>query len=79
MPDLLFEKRDGVAWITFNRPEVKNALSPEAICRLADALTELREDDSLRLGVLTGAGSDMWSTTDTGSERSADRTSSAAD
>ena len=30
MPDLLFEKRDGVAWITFNRPEAKNALSPEA-------------------------------------------------
>ncbi len=60
MPDLLFEKRDGVAWITFNRPEVKNALSPEAICRLADALRELREDDALRLGVLTGAGSQMF-------------------
>ncbi|HEU4427164.1 MAG TPA: enoyl-CoA hydratase-related protein [Myxococcota bacterium] len=60
MPDLLFEKRDGVAWITFNRPAQKNALSPEAVCRLADALRELRDDDALRLGVLTGAGGDMF-------------------
>ena len=28
MPDLLYEKRDGVAIITFNRPEQRNALSP---------------------------------------------------
>jgi enoyl-CoA hydratase len=60
MPDLLFEKRDGVAWITFHRPAQKNALSPEAICGLADALRELREDEALRLGVLTGAGSDAF-------------------
>jgi len=60
MADLLFEKRDGVAWITFNRPEVKNAMSPEAICRLADALAELRDDEALRLGVLTGAGGEMF-------------------
>ena len=60
MPDLLFEKRDGVAWITFNRPAQKNALSPEAICGLADALRELRDDDALRLGVLTGAGGEAF-------------------
>jgi enoyl-CoA hydratase len=60
MPDLLFERRDGVGWITFNRPAQKNALSPEAVCRLADALRELRDDDALRLGVLTGAGSEMF-------------------
>ncbi len=60
MADLLFEKRDGVAWITFNRPAQKNALSPEAICGLADALRELRDDDALRLGVLTGAGNEMF-------------------
>ncbi len=60
MSDLLFEKRDGVAWITFNRPEAKNAISPEAFCRLADAWRELREDDALRLGVLTGAGGEIF-------------------
>lgn len=60
MPDLLFEKRDGVAWITFNRPESKNAISPETFCRLADAWTEVRDDDAIRVAVLTGAGSDTF-------------------
>jgi enoyl-CoA hydratase len=60
MPDLLFEKRSGVAWITLNRPHAKNALSPEAFCRLADAWTELRDDASLRVAVLTGAGSEAF-------------------
>ena len=60
MPDLLFEKRDGVAWITFNRPESKNAISPEAFCRLADAWTEVRDDDEVRVAVLTGAGNDTF-------------------
>lgn len=56
MPDLLFEKRDGVAVITFNRPEKKNAISPEMMVRLADAWVEFRDDDALRVAVLTGAG-----------------------
>ena len=60
MPDLLFEKRDGVAWITLNRPHAKNALSPEAFCGLADAWTELRDDPDLRVAVLTGAGSEAF-------------------
>ena len=60
MPDLLFEKRDGVAWITLNRPQAKNALSPEAFCRLADAWTEFRDDRALRVAVLTGAGSEAF-------------------
>ena len=60
MPDLLFEKRDGVAWITFNRPERKNAISPEAFCRLADAWAEVRDDDTVRVAVLTGTGGDAF-------------------
>ena len=60
MPDLLFEKRDGIAWITFNQPERKNAISPEAFCRLADAWTEVRDDDAVRVAVLTGTGSDAF-------------------
>ncbi len=56
MPDLLFEKRGAIAWITFNRPQAKNAMSPEAFCRLADAWTEFRDDAELRVAVLTGAG-----------------------
>jgi enoyl-CoA hydratase len=53
---LLYEKKDGIAWITLNRPEARNALSPELVCRLADAVVDYAADDSLRAAVLTGAG-----------------------
>jgi len=56
MPDLIYEKRDGVAYLTFNRPERRNALSPELIVRLADAWIDYRDDDSLRVAILTGTG-----------------------
>jgi enoyl-CoA hydratase len=56
MPDLLYEKRDGIAILTLNRPEHRNALSPELMVRLASAWTDFRDDDSLRVAILTGAG-----------------------
>lgn len=55
-PVLLYEKRDGIAYITFNRPQVRNAMSPEVFCRLADAWQDYAEDDSLRVAIITGAG-----------------------
>jgi len=42
--------------VTLNRPEVKNALSPQMLVGMADAWRELDDDDDLRCGVLTGAG-----------------------
>lgn len=60
MPDLLFEMRGPVAWITFHRPERRNALSPEAFCLLADAWTEVRRDDRIRVAVLTGSGAESF-------------------
>jgi enoyl-CoA hydratase len=56
MPALLYEKRDGIAYLTFNRPEVHNAWNPEVFCRLADAWADFAEDDSLRVAIITGAG-----------------------
>ena len=56
MPDLLYEKRDGVAILTFNRPERRNALSPQLMVLLAEAWQDFRDDDALRVAVLTGAG-----------------------
>ena len=56
MSDLLFEKRDGVALITFNRPAKKNALTPEMVVRLAEGWVEFRDDDSLRVAIITGNG-----------------------
>ena len=56
MTTLLYEKQDGCATITFNRPEARNALTPEMLCRLADALQDFASDPSLRVAVITGAG-----------------------
>jgi enoyl-CoA hydratase/carnithine racemase len=53
---LLYEKQEGIAYITLNRPEARNALSPEVVCRLADAFVDYARDDSLRVAIITGAG-----------------------
>ncbi len=60
MPDLLYEKRDAVAILTFNRPERRNALSPELMVRLAEAWKDFRDDDRLRVAILTGAGDEAF-------------------
>jgi enoyl-CoA hydratase len=56
MPDLLYEKRDGIAILTLNRPEQRNALSPQTMVLLARAWKDFREDDAMRVAILTGAG-----------------------
>jgi enoyl-CoA hydratase/carnithine racemase len=49
--------RDGhVLTITVDRPEAMNALAPEMMYQLEDAFTELRDDDDLRVAIVTGAG-----------------------
>src|SRR6202012_2850114 len=47
---------DGVGIITFNNPDKRNAMSIEMWDGLGAALTELREDDHVRVVILTGAG-----------------------
>lgn len=61
MDPLLYEKRDGVAYITFNRPEVRNAISPEVMCRLADAWVDFNEDPESRVAIITGTGDQAFS------------------
>lgn len=53
---VLYEKKERVATITINRPEVHNALDFETAEQLADAFTAFRDDDDLWIAVLTGAG-----------------------
>jgi enoyl-CoA hydratase len=56
MPALLFEKRDHVAYITFNRPHVHNSFNPETIVRLSEAWEEINRDEQIRVTIVTGAG-----------------------
>jgi enoyl-CoA hydratase/carnithine racemase len=59
--DFLYEVDDGVATLTFNRPEVMNALTFEIYAQLRDLFETLRYDDSVRAIVLTGAGDNFCS------------------
>ena len=47
---------EGIAKITLNRPEVRNAFRPETLIELSDALTHAREDTSIGVILLTGEG-----------------------
>jgi enoyl-CoA hydratase/carnithine racemase len=53
--DIQYEKRNGTAWITIDRPEVANAFREETIDELNDAIQRVRDDDSIYVTVLTGA------------------------
>lgn len=54
--EVLTEARDGVLVVTINRPEAKNAMNKAAAEGIAAAMDRLDQDDSLRVGILTGAG-----------------------
>ncbi|MPZ99992.1 MAG: hypothetical protein GEU80_11800 [Dehalococcoidia bacterium] len=53
---LRFEATDGVAVITLNRPEALNAINRELSGALMEALHTVRDDDAIRVGLLTGEG-----------------------
>src|SRR5579859_6835346 len=59
--DFLYEVSDGVATLTFNRPEVMNALTFEVYAQLRDLFEDLRNDGAVRAIVLTGAGDNFCS------------------
>jgi enoyl-CoA hydratase len=54
--NLLYEVRDSIAYITFNRPKVLNALNRQTDQELAAALEAAKLDPSVRVLILTGAG-----------------------
>ena len=54
--DILYEKKDGVAWITINRPEVRNAFRTRTVAELTEAFLDARWDGAIGVAVLTGAG-----------------------
>src|SRR3954470_19336940 len=53
---LLVEKDKGITWVTFNRPEKRNAMSPQLHIDMDAVLDELAIDDETEVLVITGAG-----------------------
>src|SRR5260370_15265679 len=56
---VLYAVTDGIARITLNRPEKRNALNDEVIIALKDALCLADQDESVRAVILAGAGADF--------------------
>jgi enoyl-CoA hydratase len=53
---LLFDIRDGIAFVTINRPDKLNALNDQVIAELGDAAERIATEDAIRGAILTGAG-----------------------
>lgn len=58
---IIYEKSEGIATITLNRPEALNAFSKEVVEEILQALEDIRRDENVRVVVLTGAGEKAFS------------------
>jgi 2-(1,2-epoxy-1,2-dihydrophenyl)acetyl-CoA isomerase len=67
------EQRDGVTWITLNRPDRLNAMNVELIDEVLDALEVAEKDDDVRVVVMTGAGRGFCAGGDLGGVADVDR------
>jgi enoyl-CoA hydratase len=65
-PAVLVEQEEQLLVVTLNRPEKRNAVNCEVMCRLYDAWVRLDEDDSIRVAILTGTGSTFCAGMDLG-------------
>ena len=58
--DIVYETAEGIAKVTINRPEVRNAFRPTTLFELADAFNVARDDPRIGVIVLTGAGDEAF-------------------
>ncbi len=58
--DILYDTWDGIAKITINRPEVRNAFRPATVSEMAKAFEVARDDPKIGVVILTGAGTDAF-------------------
>jgi len=58
--DICFDVAEGMAKLTINRPEVRNAFRPQTLFELSDAFTVARDDPTVGVIILTGAGPDAF-------------------
>src|SRR5678815_5319017 len=56
LTDVLYEKRDGTAWITINRPERRNAFRGQTVRDLITCVRDAWHDGDVGVAVLTGSG-----------------------
>ena len=53
---LIYEVKDRIAYITFNRPEAMNAMDPEVYSLLSEAWIDVRDNPDIWVAIITGAG-----------------------
>ena len=58
--DILYEKAEGIAKVTINRPERRNAFRPQTLAELRDAFTRARDDLEVAAIIFTGAGDEAF-------------------
>ncbi len=61
MSEVLFDVDDGVAVVTLNRPQARNAMNGAVMAGMAHAFAEIARRSDIRVGVLTGAGGNFCS------------------
>jgi naphthoate synthase len=58
--DVIYQVGEGIAKITINRPQVRNAFRPETLIELEEAFSLARDDESVGVIIFTGAGSEAF-------------------
>lgn len=58
--DIIYHKWNGIAKITINRPEVRNAFRPLTVVEMSQALNDARDDQKIGVVILTGAGKEAF-------------------
>ena len=58
--DILYEKADGIAKVTINRQDVRNAFRPLTVREMIEAFEDVREDPEVGVAILTGAGTEAF-------------------
>ncbi|MCX6434735.1 MAG: 1,4-dihydroxy-2-naphthoyl-CoA synthase [Actinobacteria bacterium] len=58
--DIIYQVAEGIAKITINRPEVRNAFRPQTIIELQNAFSMARDNEEVGVIILTGAGTDAF-------------------
>ncbi len=58
--DIIYEKAEGIARVTINRPQVRNAFRPRTVSEMIDAFEDAREDLDIGVVLLRGAGDDAF-------------------